>query len=64
MTAPAGFDGNVKSQGTAHLMLRRPVEIAKTTDGWNKDYKGPMSWTLNKSQWLYVSWAKQNDRGD
>jgi hypothetical protein len=59
---PESFAGDVKTQGSATLKVSRPVTIAKET--WNKDYKGQMSWTINKSQWLYMSWGKFGNKGD
>lgn len=60
MTKPE--DGSTTSTGSATLKLKRPVTIAKEV--WNKDYKGEMSWELNASQWLSVSWGKFANKGD
>jgi hypothetical protein len=48
--------------GTATLKVKRALTIAK--EEWNKDYKGEMSWELNKQQWLAVSWGKFGDKND
>lgn len=60
MTEPEA--GSTTSTGSATLKLTRPVTIAKAE--WNKDYTGEMSWTINKSQWLYVSWGKFGNFND
>ena len=60
MTKPE--DGSITSQGKAMLKVKRAVTIP--TETWNKDYKGVMSWEINSSEWLYVSWGKFGDRND
>lgn len=60
MTQPE--QGSTTSTGTAMLKLTRPVTIAKAD--WNKDYTGEMSWEVNKSQWLAVSWGKFGNKDD